>query len=205
MVQKYKFFIKESAVTFRQDAVFGENDQQTCLDWIERLERMDLNEDMVIDLPDLNSFVQMVFTDLQHIIAAGGYVVNASGEVLMIHRRGHWDLPKGKQEPGEDIEETAMREVEEECGIGGLNIDSPPFSTFHLYEELGETIVKESVWYKMTTDDQSAPIPQSEEDIKEAIWTDMPIKEEVLNGAYPSIREVINHFSSPGSSETSGG
>ena len=52
------------------------------------------------------------------IIAAGGLVTNENNELLMIFRRGKWDLPKGKLDKGETIEECAIREVEEETGIG---------------------------------------------------------------------------------------
>lgn len=37
--------------------------------------------------------------------------------LLLKHRRGHWDLPKGNIEPGEDPIETAERELIEETGI----------------------------------------------------------------------------------------
>ena len=55
--------------------------------------------------------------DLKSIIAAGGIVMNKNNEVLLIHRRGKWDLPKGKLDCGETIEDTAVREVSEEVGI----------------------------------------------------------------------------------------
>ena len=54
--------------------------------------------------------------------ASGGLVFNKDGDILMIFRNGKWDLPKGKLEIGESVEECAIREVEEECGIVGLNI-----------------------------------------------------------------------------------
>jgi 8-oxo-dGTP pyrophosphatase MutT (NUDIX family) len=49
-------------------------------------------------------------------------VYNKKGEVLFIFRNGKWDLPKGGIEKGEEIEDTAMREVEEETGVGKLRI-----------------------------------------------------------------------------------
>ena len=76
---------------------------------------------------------------------------------------------------GETIEECAIREVEEECGISGLSIISEAFSTFHLYNEKGKTIVKESVWYKMRSTDKSELVPQTEEDILEARWVATPV------------------------------
>ena len=54
--------------------------------------------------------------------AAGGIVHRHSPggpEVLLVHRPRYddWSLPKGKGDPGERNEETALREVEEETGL----------------------------------------------------------------------------------------
>lgn len=51
------------------------------------------------------------------------YRENGSLEVLLIHPSGAynknaaWSIPKGKQEPGETLEETARRETFEETGV----------------------------------------------------------------------------------------
>lgn len=60
--------------------------------------------------------------------AAGGIVIRRDGDdmqYLLVHRpRGDWTFPKGKAEPGETDEDTALREVEEEtgfsCALGAL-------------------------------------------------------------------------------------
>ena len=54
--------------------------------------------------------------------AAGGIVHRGKGEdleVLVVHRPRYedWSLPKGKLDPGETLEESALREVEEETGF----------------------------------------------------------------------------------------
>ena len=56
------------------------------------------------------------------VVAAGGIVVrsgSAGSEVLLVHRPRYddWSFPKGKQDPGETNEETALREVTEETGL----------------------------------------------------------------------------------------
>ena len=53
--------------------------------------------------------------------AAGGIVHRQGGdgtEVLVVHRPKYsdWSLPKGKLDPGETLEQAALREVEEETG-----------------------------------------------------------------------------------------
>lgn len=57
------------------------------------------------------------------ILAAGGLVIrpeeNGTYRVLLVHRPRYddWSLPKGKADPGETPESTAIREVEEETGV----------------------------------------------------------------------------------------
>src|SRR5215469_11706824 len=69
---------------------------------------------------------------MKKIIAAGGLVFNDKNELLMIFRRGKWDLPKGKLDEGESIEACAVREVQEETG---LNVELQSFIglTYHEY------------------------------------------------------------------------
>lgn len=57
------------------------------------------------------------------IVAAGAVIVRKGGgdrrEVLLVHRPKYddWSFPKGKQDPGEHVTETAVREVLEETGV----------------------------------------------------------------------------------------
>lgn len=126
------------------------------------------------------------------IIAAGGKVSNTDGKILFIFRLGKWDLPKGKVEEGETLEASAIREVEEECGISNLTILNHLKDTYHIYEMNDKLVLKQSVWYEMKTDDTSKLIPQTEENITDARWmNDEEIQNEVLKNTYPSIREII--------------
>ncbi|WP_038058546.1 NUDIX hydrolase [Thermus amyloliquefaciens] len=51
-------------------------------------------------------------------LGAGGVVFNGRGEVLLLRdRMGFWVFPKGHVEPGETLEEAAVREVFEETGV----------------------------------------------------------------------------------------
>ena len=69
--------------------------------------------------------------------AAGGIVFNPNNEVLLIHRYDRWDLPKGKMESGETPEISALREVEEECGIKNIYIVKALQNTDNCIEHFG--------------------------------------------------------------------
>jgi 8-oxo-dGTP pyrophosphatase MutT (NUDIX family) len=60
-------------------------------------------------------------------ISAGGVVYRKQGEALQVQmiqdRYGKMSLAKGKMEPGETIEQTALREILEETGIEGKIIE----------------------------------------------------------------------------------
>ena len=74
--------------------------------------------------------------------AGGGLVENELREVLFIFRRGKWDLPKGKLDRGETLEQCAIREVEEETGVRQLNLVRFLLITEHEYVERGKKILK---------------------------------------------------------------
>lgn len=106
------------------------------------------------------------------VTAAGGYVLrkkNRAHEVVLIHRRGKWDLPKGKADEGETPEETATREVREELGIDHVEITASLGPTMHGYREKNRFAVKTTHWFAMTTEADSFQ-PQAEEDIEHAEW-----------------------------------
>ena len=123
--------------------------------------------------------------------AAGGLVENQKSEWLFIYRNGMWDLPKGKLEKGESIEECAVREVAEECGIEEPTIVKPLSPTFHTYELKGQRILKKTHWYLMKSVDNSKLVPQTEEGIVEVKWVSRERAEELAGSSFGSIKEVI--------------
>jgi 8-oxo-dGTP pyrophosphatase MutT (NUDIX family) len=118
-------------------------------------------------------------------------VQNQAGEYLLIYRNGVWDLPKGKQEEGEDIALTALREVEEECGIGGLEQGELICITHHTYHMNGLHMLKDTYWYEMKYTGNSTLKPQLEEDIQKCEWVPAGKLAEYLQNTYPSIRKVF--------------
>ncbi|MBP6427635.1 MAG: NUDIX domain-containing protein [Bacteroidia bacterium] len=125
--------------------------------------------------------------------AAGGLVKNKEGKFLFIFRNGKWDLPKGKAEYDETPEMTALREVEEECGLKNLKIEKVLTKTFHTYKEKGKLILKKTHWYLMTIDEDQKLIPQTEEGITEVKWVaENRIEREVLVNTYASIKGIFS-------------
>lgn len=123
--------------------------------------------------------------------AGGGLVKNNEGRYLFMLRRGVWDLPKGKLDPGETIEQCAVREVGEETGLQDVRLDGPLLLTYHTYDESGKHILKETHWFRMGVTDTSGLKPQQEEQITELRWVSPGEFDLVLGHTFPSIRDVI--------------
>lgn len=124
--------------------------------------------------------------------AAGGLVFNQDNNLLVIFRRGSWDLPKGKVDPGETLQETAMREVMEETGIlTKILADLPP--TYHTYPYRDSIALKKSVWYEMQWTEGQIKL-QAEEDIEDHAWIAPQQFLEKYHPIYPSIREVVTAY-----------
>lgn len=127
------------------------------------------------------------------IVAAGGAVINTNGDLLLMKRKGVWDLPKGKLDKGEEIEAAAIREVEEECNVFDIKIKSPLSLTYHIYFDK-KWLLKETRWYNMKSKDWKKAKPQVEEDIEKVKWiklSDLDI--DGLN-TYQNVRQVLNQL-----------
>jgi 8-oxo-dGTP pyrophosphatase MutT (NUDIX family) len=123
--------------------------------------------------------------------AGGGLVRNGEGQYLFMLRRGIWDLPKGKLDPGETIEQCAVREVGEETGLQGVQLGAPLLVTYHTYDENGKHILKESHWFRMNAPDMKGLKPQQAEQITELRWVDGEAMKVLLRNTFPSVRDVI--------------
>lgn len=128
---------------------------------------------------------------LPNVIAGGGKVYNANNEILFIFRNGKWDLPKGKTEPKETINQTALREVEEETGISGLSIIKPLDVTYHIFKRMDQYYIKVTYWFKMYSDYEGVLIPQEKEGITDVKWISESKLTKVLNNSYANIKLLI--------------
>lgn len=141
--------------------------------------------------PEPQQVLEQVKDYFSFIQAAGGLVQNAEKQVLLIFRKGKWDLPKGKLDPGEDLPTCAVREVEEETGVAQLTINRPLSPTYHTYFMDGRHCLKESHWYLMQTLHSGPLQPQLEEDIEQCIWCEPHELPNYLHNTHPSIADVI--------------
>ena len=122
--------------------------------------------------------------------AAGGVVLK-DGKIVSIMRKGIPDLPKGHIEQGESPEEAALREVEEETGIGHLQIVKELPSTWHCYLEHEQWTLKRTWWYLMSTTEAIQPKPQTEEGITEIKLIGNEEIEDFLKNTFRSISEIL--------------
>lgn len=143
---------------------------------------------------DLHKLKKAFFKHFSTISAAGGLVLNNNEEVLMIFRRGKWDLPKGKLDKGETLEQCALREVGEETGIKDIKSEEKLTTTYHTYTEFGKHILKESHWYKMRCTTDQKLVPQTEEDITEIKWVKQSDLKKYISNTYQTILEVLSHL-----------
>jgi len=132
---------------------------------------------------------------MEHVQACGGVVYRIESgriQILLIFRRGYWDIPKGKREDGESLAMCAVREVSEEVGIPFPMIVSDLGSTTHSYSLEGIQYHKETFWYTMITR-ASEFSPQHEEDIEQVQWMDL--EEAQKRVGFQNLKTVLSRFS----------
>ncbi len=140
----------------------------------------------------------MISPDAIPVDAAGGILYRDSGEdlqILLIYRKGVWDLPKGKMEPGEDFAGCAARELAEETGMKGFLQGPFLTETFHEYELGGIVHRKRTRWFAFSLIPEARkcqPVPQKEEGIERVEWC---APEEALEKVgYENLVRVISAF-----------
>lgn len=140
------------------------------------------------DLDRLWSDFRQLFTQVE---AGGGVIVNPAGEILIIYRRGVLDLPKGKQEDGETLMQTAIREVKEETGLRELVCGKFLGETWHLFKEKKCRFLKHTDWFWMQAD-QDDLTPQSEEGIEEVRWIAPELYVNSEKQTFRNIRDMVS-------------
>ena len=157
---------------------------------IQQMERPGIMGAIIEDISE-DSLRTQLYAMYHPIDAAGGIAYNENGSILMIFRKGKWDLPKGKLDAGEDIRECALREVKEETGLKTLVLEDKICDTWHIYEQKNEQIIKCTAWYKMKGSSADKLKPQKEENILEARWVGVKEIAPLAAKSYEAIREVL--------------
>lgn len=189
----YKVFVNDKPL-FLTNQVEKETDFQIFL-----LESVDI-EQLIVKMfnnkvkkaflyhPDEKEILKKLKEKIPVAKAGGGLVYNKKGEVLFIFRNGKWDLPKGGIEKGEEIEETALREVEEETGVSGLKITQKLQKTYHVFKRNGNYKLKITHWYEMRTNFTGELLPQENEGIEKVAWLKPADIKEALKNSYENIK-----------------
>lgn len=142
-----------------------------------------------LDKDDCESAIKKPF----RIIKAAGGVVIKDNRMLLMFRRGVWDLPKGKLDDGESSRQGAAREVEEETGVR-VSVGERICTTWHTYTQNGNRILKRTKWYRMSVINDSRMAPQEDEDIEKLAWLDRRDTQLALTNSFSSIRYVIEQL-----------
>lgn len=189
----YKVFVNDKPL-FLTDEIVKETDFQLFL-----LESADIKQIIVkifqnkiqkayLYHPDEKEIMKTLKTKIPIQKAGGGLVYNNKNQVLFILRNGKWDLPKGGIEKGEAIEDTALREVEEETGVNGLMITQKLQKTYHIFKRNGQFKLKVTHWFEMKTDFDGIPQGQVEEGIEKVVWLHQEEIPQALKNSYENIK-----------------
>ena len=197
----YKIFHENKALIFpkiegyslRSDATLQESDRYDtellCDFFPEWLDDRDPGDTFIHEVGE-NAVAAALKETFRMAPAAGGIVVKDC-KIVSIVRKGIPDLPKGHIEQGETPETAALREVEEETGIGKLHIVKELPSTWHCYLEHDEWTLKRTYWYLLESEETIQPKPQTEEGITEIKLIGNEEIEDFLKKTFRSISEIL--------------
>lgn len=179
---------------WRDDVLFHEPSQDRVIELLyllrtKKLKNLDSVTLVTRDKVALKQFVKSRFL----IIKAAGGIVSKKDQILLIHRLGKWDFPKGKFDKGETPEQCALREVEEECAIQ-IKLSGPVCNTWHTYTQNRKSILKKTFWFAMDCIDDRLMQPQSEEGIEDIRWFNEADAKIALVNSYPSMRFLFKQY-----------
>lgn len=135
--------------------------------------------------------------NLPIIESAGGLVCNRHHHILLMFKRGKWDMPKGRVDLKQSRQDAALREVHEETGLdlNKLHITGKLVSTWHTTRHHDVRYLKKTHWYLMQYDGNDDDTnPQVEEGIIECRWVhlaDLPAYRELLR---PRVNYVVDFW-----------
>jgi 8-oxo-dGTP pyrophosphatase MutT (NUDIX family) len=197
----YKVFIENRPIIFAQNDALLTNTYCIASELLEKgeedlaliVKRVPKKKNIVVLSDQIEDEFARIFKEYDFIEAAGG-IVKRKKKYLFIKRNGFWDIPKGKLENKEAIEEGAIREIEEECGIIGPVIENRIGITYHTYRYEGKATIKKTYWFALTYDGPKELTGQLEEGITKVEWLKLDELKKVVKNTFPSILEVIQLY-----------
>lgn len=199
MRQNYKFFIKDVPIILTEQPLTLEDkgketlviegaDTNKIKDSIEYAETNPFHSRIVIQDNEINKLFQQFKSFFSIVEAAGGMVWSPQQTLLLIYRHQKWDLPKGKMEAGEEPEETASREISEECGVQDISINEFVTTTYHTYWQKNQRVLKITYWFDLISNDPQNINPQTEEGIETIRWMDTNGLQKAMVNTFPSLK-----------------
>lgn len=186
--------MKEAKVTEKTLIAPYTGKTKMLLSYIDMLEKTNRFEKITIHYFDVKRLLKDFESLFTTVKAAGGLVLNEENKCLFIFRRGFWDLPKGKIDKGEKKKAAAIREVQEETGVESVEIVEKLKTTRHAYRlKDKKRAIKKTFWYVMKAKNQPL-IPQTEEDIEQAVWLDLEPNTDFNQPIFKSIEDLLNLY-----------
>lgn len=175
---------------FGHDEVISVSSKKQIENLLEKFSLIDYRKRIYLLHPDLSEIKQMFFSVFNLVIAGGGLVFNSKNQLLMILRNGYWDLPKGKIEKGESIQNGAVREVEEETQAKVKSVIKRAGNTFHTYKLKEKRMLKETHWFVMSGKGKNLK-PQKEEGIEAVKWISLDDLPMCYDHCYLNVKSII--------------
>jgi 8-oxo-dGTP pyrophosphatase MutT (NUDIX family) len=198
----YEVFVNESPLILTNERPKDSNgnlfslEEDSIIKVIESLAKGKLKKAYIYH-PDILKLMKMFRHKIPVVAAGGGFVTNPKGKVLFIFRNGKWDLPKGKVDKGETIENAALREVEEETGVKDLVIDKFLRTTYHIFKRAGEYQLKEVHWFAMSTSYKGKLVGDKSEGIVKVKWKGPKKAAKALENSYHNIKILFEDNPKP--------
>jgi len=128
-------------------------------------------------------------------VSAGGVVFKKSDTALIVclisrkrDKKRVWCLPKGHVEAGEQLEETALREVREETGIKGTILAPIQSIAYQFYDQKSQQLISKTVHFFLIRYD-TGDLEDHDQEVESAEW--VSIEEAHKRAEHKGEREVL--------------
>ncbi|MFN8286255.1 MAG: NUDIX domain-containing protein [Chitinophagales bacterium] len=205
MIRDYKIYYNDSVLLIKSDhsqsnenfakVLTEEAEVQNFINNPQELFDPQATGNILLIVPTPEKALETILSSADKIMAGGGIVFNETDDILLIFRRGKWDLPKGKIEKGEKVIDGARREVEEETGVKVKMVVESPIVTHHAYVLKGKKAIKETEWFIMKAQPGQTNLkPQAEEDIEQVLWVKKADLHNYKAGSYHLVWDLLSVY-----------